>query len=129
MHCARKGRRRDTTPPLAPAPQQEDIRQGLAHLAETTDKTELRRLVRKCRSVPDRYHSGEHHPVGPGDLCNRPVLQKLGLSIGTPTVAWELCASSTTLSAQGRKAELSHLPPLGYSWGHHLGRARDQCKA
>ena len=64
----------------------------------------------------------------PENLCDTQVLSDLGLKTGTPTSFWELCAGSATLSARGRKTQLSHLPPIDYRWGHNLGKARDQLK-
>ena len=39
---------------------------------------------------------------------------------------WEWCSGSSALTAEARKEQITHLPPVDYRYGWDIGRLRDQ---
>ena len=105
------------------ATQQPGLRAALEQVV--THKGDLRKMLRKYRSVPDLYYQGAA-PIGPGQLGQKIVLERLGHKTGAPATCWELCAGSGALSTLARKSSVSHLPPIDYRWGFNLSRGTRQ---
>ena len=75
--------------------------------------------------MPDLYYDGAP-TTGPDQVASIHVLEQLGHQAGKPTVMWEMFAGSGMLSTCAYDCGVSHLPPVDFRWGYHLGRLHDQ---
>ena len=82
-------------------------------------------MVDKYTVMPDFYYAARA-VIGPQQLGDEQVLKELGLLFGYPVQLWELMAGSAKLSSFARERQISHLPPIDYRWGVHMGRSSDQ---
>ena len=78
--------------------------------------------------MPDEYYrpSGAEDFNGPEILIDPVAMKKLGHKVGEPVQLWELAAGSGSLSKEADGRGVTHLPPVDYRWGSHIGRLKDQ---
>ena len=102
-----------------------DLKASLQHLEGGIDKSHRKKLLRKYRAIPDIYY-GEAESIGPEHIASIPIMTELGHGAGKPVKLWEWMAGSGTLSDRARARKVSHLPPVDFRWGFHVGRLSDQ---